>query len=154
VSTQDGAWTARPWTARAGLLALAAACLLPAAGCGGSAGELQPVHGRVYYRGSPLAGGTIVFTPDPERGGAGPLAYGEIESDGHYRLYTERNRPGAVAGWHRVTVVSLEAPPAGISEAEAPVRSVLPARYRDPELSGLAREVKAGADNTLDFNLD
>ena len=80
--TQDGACTARPWTARAGLLALAAACLLARPGCGSSTDGLQPVHGRVYYRGTPLAGGTIVFTPDPDRGGAGPLAYAEIGAMG------------------------------------------------------------------------
>ena len=41
------------------------ALLLPLAGCGQDGGKLAPVRGRVFYRGKPLPGGTIVFTPDP-----------------------------------------------------------------------------------------
>ncbi len=47
---------------------------LAAIGCGDSKPELAPVRGHVYFHGAPLAGGVIVFTPDPERGGHGPLA--------------------------------------------------------------------------------
>ncbi|MGH7226332.1 MAG: hypothetical protein ACRELF_24210, partial [Gemmataceae bacterium] len=78
---------------------LAALCVL---GCGHDE-QRTPVRGRVFFHGQPLPGGTIVFTPDAERGGRGPLAYGEIDADGRYSLHSD-GQPGAVPGWHRVTI--------------------------------------------------
>jgi hypothetical protein len=115
--------------------------LVLAAGCGPGGVERVPVHGQVLYRGKPLAGGTIVFTPDAERGGRGPLAVGAIDAEGHYFLRTGDN-PGAVPGWHRITVA-----------ATAPDTS-LPRRYRDPEHSGLSRQVQPDMPNVIDLALD
>ena len=67
------------------------------AGCSRPDAELAPVQGQVFYRGRPLAGGTIVFTPDPERGGHGPQAIAEIGTDGRYTLLTS-GKKGAVPG--------------------------------------------------------
>ena len=118
-----------------------------AAGCGRQDAPLAPVNGRVFYRGEPLAGGTIVFTPDPARGGSGPLACGEVGPDGRYVLRTG-GRPGAVAGWHRITVAATP-PPGGGPDALA-----LPPRYSDPEQSGERREVQPDRVNTLDLHLE
>ncbi len=122
-------------------------------GCGRDSAKLLPVSGHVYYQGKPLAGGTIVFTPDPERGGSGPMAFAEIHTDGSFTLHTG-SAFGAVAGWHRVTVAALPPPPAiaGISISREPPS--LPAKYSDPELSGLLQEVKTGVANTLELRLD
>jgi hypothetical protein len=114
-------------------------------GCGRD-DKLTPVHGHVYYHGKPLAGGTIAFTPDPERGGHGPLAYGEIDAEGRYSLHTG-DTPGAVPGWHRVTIA-----PAGETPASAVVD--LPRKYGDPEQSGLLREVKTDRVVEQDFHLE
>jgi hypothetical protein len=135
--------------------AFTAGLLLMAAGCGNHGSDgLRPVHGRVLYRGVPLSGGTIVFSPDADRGGAGPLAQADIQPDGYYVLKTE-DHPGALAGWYRVTVVALQVPGKAGSEAVwAPPRSLLPSRYRDPELSGLGCQVRQDQENTLDFNLE
>ena len=120
-------------------------------GCGQD-DERTPVHGRVFYRGQPLSGGTIVFTPDLERGGRGPLACGEIDAEGRYSLRTG-DKLGAVSGWHRVTI----APP---SLAVAPGQPIpppsidLPRKYRDPEQSGLLREVQPGKTGEQDFHLE
>src|SRR5204863_5466849 len=84
--------------------------LLAVTGCESAAGPLAPVRGRVTYKGVPLRAGSIVFTPDAHRGNSGPLARGEIQSDGTYVLSTDDGR-GAVSGWHRVTIVAVE--PAG-----------------------------------------
>src|SRR4051794_4811775 len=100
------------------------------------------VHGRVAYRGTPLGGGLIVFTPDDARGHHGPPAQAAIGSDGRYVLHTGTT-PGAAPGWYRVTVASLDTV-AGES---------LPARFRDPELSDLFAEVIAGQDNSVDLDL-
>jgi hypothetical protein len=111
------------------------------AGCSKDRSRPAAVKGQVFYQGQPLSGGTIVFTPDPERGGNGPMAFGEIDTDGHYSLPL-----GAVPGWHRITVLSAAAPAAG--------GTALPARYSDPEQSGLMCKVKAGAVNVQDFRLE
>jgi len=117
---------------------------LAASGCGGRP-PLAPVHGHVFYRGAPLRGAAVVFTPDPEHGSRGPLACARLGDDGGYVLATGADF-GAVPGWHRVTFKTL-APPA---DAEAG----LPPRYSDPEESGQAREVKPGEDNVIDFHLE
>ncbi len=116
-----------------------------AAGCGESKPTLAPVRGHVYYHGVPLAGGAVVFTPDPDRGGRGPLACARIGADGAYVLVTGTEY-GAVAGWHRVTFQS-RAP-------DAPPEALLPAHYTDPEQSGQSCEVKGGESNVIDFHLE
>lgn len=121
--------------------------LFSLAGCGKTPTQPAAVQGRVSYRGMPLPGGTIVFTPDTARGGSGPLARAEIQSDGTYTLRTD-DHAGAYPGWYRVTVACFQGAPGTVP------RSLLPTAYLDPEMSGLAREVKAGQDNTLDINLD
>jgi hypothetical protein len=121
------------------------AALLIAGGCGRGAPVLAPVSGRAFYRGQPLRGGTVVFSPDPERGGRGPLACAEIGPDGTYVLATGLHR-GAVCGWHRVTIAApCPADPTALR---------LPSRFSDPELSGVCVEVKAGQDNALDLRLE
>jgi hypothetical protein len=122
--------------------------LMLLSGCGGSSGDARTsrVEGRVYYRGAPVPGGTIVFSPDAERGGNGPLAVGVIQSDGRYNLHTG-SEAGAVPGWHRVTVA-----PAAV-EGKAFVQS-LPAEYSDPQRSGKSCEVKAGQPNVIEIHLE
>ena len=121
---------------------------LAAAGCGESGPTLTPVRGHVFYHGAPLSGGAIVFTPDPERGGRGPLAWARVGDDGGYVLLTGQDY-GAAPGWHRVTFKTLAAPDAATSPGAR-----LPARFSDPEESGQACEVKAGQGNVIDFHLE
>lgn len=127
---------------------LVAGISLASAGCGrDAAAGLATVSGKVCYRGRPLATGTIVFAPDPTRGTRGELARGDIQPDGTYRLQSGEQL-GIVPGWHRVTVMAVEDAPGTASP-----RSLLPVKYRDPELSGLACEVTSGRENTINFNL-
>ena len=128
--------------------------LLLGAGCTRGPAPLAPVSGKVTYRGLALPNGTIVFAPDRSRGQKGPLAYGKIDSNGAYRLYTG-DAAGAAAGWYRVTVTAL-APAAIPIAANAPSlpQSLVPEKYRDPGLSKLACEVLADRTNEIDFNLE
>ncbi len=133
------------------MFALAAAAIL---GCQRGPVPLSPVTGKVAYKGMNLPNGTIVFTPDSTRGGSGPIAYGKIRPDGSYQLYTGE-ASGAAAGWYRVTVISLAGnPSASIAQPMDTVSSYLPDKYRSPELSQLACEIKANRPNAIDFNLD
>jgi hypothetical protein len=115
--------------------------LVGLAGCGSEVAKQEAVQGRVFFHNEPLRGGTIVFTPDAERGNQGPMATGEIQSDGRYTLHTGAE-PGAVVGWHSVTI------------AAGPDCQPLPRKYSDPKLSDQCREVKTGQTNVFDFHLD
>ena len=123
--------------------------LLLLAGCAPKSGTPVPVSGKVYYKGTLLHGGLIVFTPDAAKGESGPSAYGEIGPDGSYKLMTD-NVVGANPGWYRVTVASLSNT---FSSLETPPVSLIPERYRDPQLSQLQVEVKPNIANPHDFNL-
>jgi hypothetical protein len=135
--------------------ALAAALLALAVGCRSGTAPLAEVRGKVTYRGEPLRGGTVVFTPDASRGTTGEPAAADIQPDGSYTLKTA-DSAGAAVGWHRVTVLALVPaagpPPAG-QRFTVPL-SALPLKYREPHLSGLSCEVKAGGPNTIDVRLD
>ncbi len=124
---------------RPGLVGL---LLLAALGCGEAAPPpLVAVNGQVTFRGVPLPGGLIVFTPDDESGFHGACALGSIGPDGRYTLSTE-GKPGVTPGRHRVTVAGPDLPGWGVPE-----------RFRDPQLSELRAEIIPGRDNALDFHL-
>jgi hypothetical protein len=128
--------------------------LLLSSGCDRGPVPLVSVAGKVTYKGLPLPTGTIVFAPDTSRGQSGPIAHGQIDRDGSYRLATG-DTAGATPGWYRVTVTSVAtgANPLPGDRFVIPV-SYIPDKYRDPELSQLACEIKAGRANTIDLNLE
>jgi hypothetical protein len=137
---------------RTASLGIWAGLLLFAAGCGKQeSSTLTQVSGKVSYRGAPLSSGTIVFIPDAARGSSGPPVWAEIGHDGGYQLKTG-NRVGISAGRYRVTVAAVEKAPS-VVPGSVP-RSLVPDKYRDPEMSGLACEVEPGKDNAIHFNLE
>jgi hypothetical protein len=108
-------------------------------------GEHEPapravVRGQVTFRGAPLPGGLVVFTPDDDFGCRGGCATGTIAPDGRYTLSMD-GAPGATPGKHRVTVAGPEG-------------WRLPDRLLDPQTSGLKAEVVAGRENVVDFRLE
>ena len=123
--------------------------LLVLGGCQAAEEQMSPCQGKVTYKGTPLSGGTIVFIPDSSRGTRGSIAVGQIQPDGTFTLKTN-DALGAVPGHHRVTIAYQ----ASYGASAASWRLALPARYRDPHLSGLAREVLPGTANHLNFDLD
>jgi hypothetical protein len=124
--------------------------LLALGGCQGSEEEMSPCQGKVTYKGTPLSAGTIVFIPDSSRGTRGSIAVGQIQVDGTFTLKTN-DTLGVVPGHHRVTIACHQA---SYGPSAASWRPALPAKYRDPHLSGLAREVLPGTANHLNFDLD
>jgi len=117
-------------------------------GCGSKPATAVCAKGRVCYRGDPLDGGRIVFVPDEERGGSGPLITAAIQADGSFAL--AGNVP---PGWYRVAVAPLLSAGPSLPTAANPYPT-FPARYRNPRQSGLQGEIKAGAENVFEFNLD
>jgi hypothetical protein len=145
-------------------LAMAAVLATGLAGCDAASSLAVAVRGSVTYQRVPVPTGLIVFTPDPSRGGSGPMARAELQRDGSYDLRTD-DIPGTYPGWYRVTVVAVEpscddrTPGRSVANAyPAPgfaiPRSLLPEKYRDPELSGLTCEVQPGRVNQIDFHLE
>jgi hypothetical protein len=128
-------------------------CLFLPLGCESGSPSLAEVRGYVYYRGTPLHSGTIVFTPNEARGCVGPLARAEIQADGSYILRSG-DQVGTAAGWHRVTIVAVDDTEKVTLDSFNFPHSLLPDKYRDPELSGLEREVLAGRVNEIDFHLE
>ena len=63
------------------LTALGLLLLAAVPGCGEGHAAPTRVRGRVLYQGRPLSQGTIVFTPDADRGGRGACAVGTIGGD-------------------------------------------------------------------------
>ena len=126
------------------------ACSVALVGCQKKSTALHQVTGKVFFKGAPLTSGLIVFSPDTNRGESGQIAYSKIRDDGTYTLQTGEGK-GATAGWYRVTIAALSPASANV---ESPPISLIPDKYRDPQLSQLQCEVTAGRENHLDFNLD
>jgi hypothetical protein len=125
--------------------------LLVMAGCGGDAydvGATVPVAGTVSLGKEPLRlssswFGKVWFHPDASQGNtSGQVAVGNIDANGTYKLFT-RDTPGAPAGWYKVAVVVSERTEPG--QAHKRRKSLIPAKYGDPEKSGLRVEVCAGS---------
>ncbi len=124
------------------LLLLAITCCLPA-GCAPGYPEASPVVGRVTVNGEPLGSGEVQFLSSD-----GLVATGRVEPDGSYRLTTFQPDDGAMPGSHQVSVKSQQSTGLGIDSLFEPV----PARYADPETSGLTASVTDGM-NQIDLPL-
>ncbi len=128
--------------------ALGAAAVTLPGGCG-SAAPSPPTTARgvVRFQGRPLAGGLVVFAPDPDRGTTGRPARGPVGPDGAFQLQIDA-AADVPPGWYRVAIAG---PPSGMSERGfAP----FPPALRRPDRSGLLREVRAGQENSFEFLID
>jgi hypothetical protein len=126
---------------------------LTAVGCGGGQGT---VSGRVRFRGEPLPSGRVTFVCE---GGDKPVLTADVR-DGAYTI------PGAPVGPAKVAVATYPVrttpvpnmppdvlPPGGGPAAPAGKYVALPARYGDPEQSGLSYTVRKGH-QTHDIDLE
>ncbi len=105
------------------------------------------VTGTVYLDGRPLTGhdGLVGLgsTTDPSESVAG-----WIDSGGRYRVDKTRARDGVAPGRYRV-IVSVHP----VATSSAPSVVTVPAKYGDPEKSGLTVEVTAQPRQTIDLQL-
>jgi hypothetical protein len=127
-------------------LLLSSLPLLLLAGCGKTTPQTAPVNGKVTLNGQPLTSGTVITIPEAGRG-----ARGVIGADGSFALQTYEKNDGAIIGRHRVGVVALMV--AGKGPEGGFGKSLIPARYSNPESSGLSVEVESGKTNTPTLEL-
>lgn len=127
----------------------AAICLLISAialvlsGCGAS--SESTISGIVTLDDKPLPLGTVKFYPV----GAGPVAYGGINTDGSYSVKTGSD-DGLSPGEYVVTVVSMTPPPEGVTRELGEL--LTPLRYGLRESSDLKFTVESGK-NVIDLEL-
>ena len=136
-------------------LAVVAVPLLAIA-CGNDGGPARaPVSGTVWYQGKPVAGALVTFVPEAK---GARVASGSTDAKGKYRLGTFRSNDGAVLGRHRVGIraeAAPEGPPRAADDVQGKRGKLLtPARYANPETSGVTVDVEAGKNNVFDFHLE
>jgi len=138
--------------------ALAAAALAVAAGgCGGP--KLIEVEGTLRQQGKPLDNVRVAFVPE----GGGPRSSGVTDAQGHYRLATDQQRPGAIVGSSRVVLTDLyvygtkfvgrareELPEGGLVGVKP---SRIPPDYTDAARTPLKKDVVAGQKNAIDLEV-
>lgn len=126
--------------------------LPPAIGCSRSGPVVARVEGIVTLDGKPLSAGRVTFWPE-----AGRSSSGWIEADGSYTLGTFREFDGAVLGHHKVAVTAASKTPTGPPDFDRDgppdgwPRSPIPARYSNPDSSGVACDVRPG---TNEFHIE
>lgn len=113
--------------------------LVGLAGCGSAGEEQLPVAGSVFWRDQPLTSGAVILIPDTTKANTSKHEpRGPIGADGTYQISTA-HQPGAPPGWYKVGIIATEA---GDPQNPYAVRqSLLPAKYNDPDQSGLFLEV-------------
>jgi hypothetical protein len=107
------------------------------------------VSGKVTFQGEPLAEGLIVFAPDPDRGGTGQAARGDLGPDGSFQL-TIHGETKIPPGWYRVAI----APAPRYERGSVRDRTPFPLELSRPDRSSVVREVKAGQDNRFEFTIE
>ena len=131
-------------------MALQFACVLYATshlaccvGCTGGANSTHSVHGIVQFSdGKVLREGTVEF--ELVSRDESVTATGEIQADGSFTLGTFAADDGAIAGKHRVVVISDFEIGNGAERPGMIVKSKLHQKYREFRTSGLTFTVKPG----------
>jgi len=121
-----------------------------------------PVTGIVRYQNEPVAGATVIFSPEGETRAASCIT----DADGRFQLTTLEAGDGALPGQYRVAIFKTEIiNPLSQKQAQAyfhehagrmpPVktRQLLPEKYRQASTSKLVAQVAADNTNDFEFNL-
>jgi hypothetical protein len=149
---------------------LSSPAMLGTFGCGGS--DHLPrgaVTGSVTLDGKPLDGGILLFRPAQGRAGRGEIKDGKIVKTGTYE-----EEDGIVLGPHKIGIQPLpetmpvtfdrmedpsqpgtakrERPPAYATNTRSRKSMPIPAKYQDPDRSGITVDITDG-DNELTLEL-
>ena len=127
-----------------GRLACCTALSMLIFGAGGckKPGNKAPVHGRIQYRGEPLASAGITFFPQKGRSVTATAPHGD---------YATELTPGD----YTVVVAVGNELPQGFKEGDPvpPPKVVLPEEYTERAKSTLKASVTLGQDQPIDFDL-
>ena len=138
---------------------VSASLLLSFGGCSGSGDDggpnRVPAKGTVTYKGQPVEGARVVFSPVAPGEHAATATTG---SGGEFRVGTLESADGAVPGKYNVGISKTETtsevipeddPRYGNVTPKTTVTEHLPAKYKNPAKSGLTAEIKDGEENVL-----
>jgi hypothetical protein len=114
--------------------------------------KLVAVTGSVQRQGTPLAGATVVFIPEPPH--KAPLGFGAVGSDGRYELLSTNRYPGVLPGNYIVCVTAASPASDHAGDPLLPRPKATPPNgvYADPETTPLRFEVPATG-GTFDIDL-
>ena len=134
------------------LMLVAAALLLPLAGCARGP-TLLSVRGKVTLPGGkPVHNGTVTFYPDVTKGNSSKeLPIGQIDEQGNFTVMTGA-REGAPPGWYKVAISAAEkTDPNNLYITDWLIHE----KYNNPEMSKLTAEVVAKPElGRYDFQVD
>jgi Carboxypeptidase regulatory-like domain len=133
-------------------------------GCGGGDDKeklkrpkVAPAQGVVTYKGAPVEGATVVFSPT-----AGSTAASAVtDSSGRFSMSAFQSDSGAVPGKYKVSITKKEQPPQSAQPAgghdeptpETAVKSLIPEKYANAEASQLTADIPEGGKTDLTFEL-
>jgi hypothetical protein len=149
------AWTKRMLVDAVVLFALAA---FLGAGCS-TGPTLNPVEGKVTYKGKEAAGATVIFHPKDGDPVKSPRSTGLTAEDGTFKLSTG-DKLGAPAGTYVVTLIWSKEVPSKQKKGElnfnmAPeTYDVFDGAYADISKSKIQISVKAGSNKLEPFRLE
>jgi len=125
---------------------------MAALGCGNNRPPTVPVSGKVTIDGkAPPAGGTVWFTPDEAAAGfAMRPGTGDFAADGVFQAKTFAPGDGLLPGHYLVRIDCWKVAP---NMEGKRTQSYLPAKYQNPQESGLELTVKPD-DDPLTFDVE
>ncbi len=114
-----------------------------------------PVTGLITLKGKPVEGALVLFYPS-ERGAGIKTGSGESDSTGNFSLESHVKgstyKSGGQPANYLVTVEKIDSSLS--ANPNVPPKNLLPERYRDSSTSGFSAEVREGAENRFEFNLE
>lgn len=115
-------------------------------GCGESRGT---VSGTITLNGQPIGPGSVMFRSTDALNPRAPSGFSDFSEDGKYELVTPgKKNAGLLPGEYIVTIDG----PTSADEKAATQKTRIPAKYRDPETSGLKVTLQPGP-QTIPFDL-
>jgi len=129
-------------------------------GCGQSGPKTAQAMGVVTYKGQPVEGANVMFSPTTQ--GQGVAAMAVTDAAGKFTLQTAQGKPGAVPGEYVVMITKMEMVPTGekVPKPEGGMEDVmttkhlLPEKYRFPSSTPLKVKIEEGKVNEFQFNLE
>jgi hypothetical protein len=110
---------------------------------------VHPAKGEASFEGKPIPNASIILYPINPSSDNHPRPKAAVGPDGRFALGTYGTDDGAPAGEYKVSIVWNAPPtPQEIRDDRYRPRNLLPARYANPDTSGLTVRIAAG-DNRL-----